>query len=341
MYKSQQEKGQKIPLQWVLKVVVSSLVLGVTLWLLPTSEVWSAIKNIPFSLWLLVLGLFLMGHAVSAMKWWLLTGYGENVPFITALKAHFAGLVANLCLPGVAGGDVVRAGLIFRESQNKTRVAVGSLADRLLDIFGLFLLSCAGALFSIGNRDGFAGPLVKIGVLFFIVVASILLLVVLLPRLPIKGIKDKVALAMEEFKRQPGTLALCFGLSMLIQSAFISLNIAFAIVSDVNVPAAAWFFAWPLAKLLAVVPISIGGLGVREASLATLLSPLGASPAKVVAIGLLWQTILFAGGLIGGLALLMSAKLKSRATTETDVEGWFPDSGDPPEDTFPSDQRDR
>ena len=90
-----------------------------------------------------------------------------------------------------------------------------------------------------------------------------------------------------------------------------------------------------------MVPISIAGLGVREASLAALLSPLGANPAKVVAVGLLWQTILFAGGLIGGLTLLILAKLKRPETTEPEAEGRFPDSGDLPKGTFPSDQKDR
>jgi uncharacterized membrane protein YbhN (UPF0104 family) len=54
----------------------------------------------------------------------------------------------------------------------------------------------------------------------------------------------------------------------------------------------------------------MGGLGVREASLAALLAPMGAPAAKVVGVGLLWQTILFAGGLMGGLGLLVSAGLR-------------------------------
>jgi uncharacterized membrane protein YbhN (UPF0104 family) len=48
---------------------------------------------------------------------------------------------------------------------------------------------------------------------------------------------------------------------------------------------------------------------VREASLAGFLAPFGASPAAVVATGLLWQSILLAGGLIGGLILLLSDRV--------------------------------
>ena len=115
---------------------------------------------------------------------------------------------------------------------------------------------------------------------------------------------------MLEFKREPGKLGLCFGLSVFVQSVFVGLNILLASAAGVEASAAAWFFAWPLAKLVAMAPISLGGLGVREASLAALLVRFGAAPSKVVGVGLLWQTILFAGGLLGGIGLLLLPKLR-------------------------------
>ena len=83
--------------------------------------------------------------------------------------------------------------------------------------------------------------------------------------------------------------------------------------SGLDLPAAVWFFAWPLAKLIAIVPVSLAGLGVREASLAGLLAPLGADPATVVAVGLLWQSVLLATGLAGGLVLLLVGRNRGGA----------------------------
>ncbi len=82
--------------------------------------------------------------------------------------------------------------------------------------------------------------------------------------------------------------------------------------SGVIAPTAAWFFAWSTSKLLAVLPISVGGLGVREASLAALLAPFGAAPARVVAVGLLWQSILFTSGLLGGLFMMVLSRSRRR-----------------------------
>lgn len=294
-------------LSWALKVAVSASVLGATLWFLPTEEVWSAIKNVAPSIWFSVLAVFLVGHAIAATKWWLLVNRNDDLRLTDAVRAHFAGLVANLCLPGIAGGDVVRAGMVIRGSDNKAHIAVGSIADRLLDSFGLLLLACAGALFSIEIDAGSMDALLKVGLLLMLLLAAIAVMVAVLPKLPQKGMVKKVSSAVAEFRRQPGKLALCLALSLAVQSVFIQLTIALA-AGGVDVPVASWYLAWPLAKLMAILPISIAGLGVREASLAALLLPFGAEPAKVVAASLLWQTVLFAGGLIGGVALLLTGK---------------------------------
>jgi uncharacterized membrane protein YbhN (UPF0104 family) len=74
-----------------------------------------------------------------------------------------------------------------------------------------------------------------------------------------------------------------------------------------HIPLWAWFFAWPLAKIASMVPVSLGGLGVREAALVSLLVPLGAEAATVVAAGLAFEAVIIGGGLIGGLISVLLA----------------------------------
>ena len=107
-----------------------------------------------------------------------------------------------------------------------------------------------------------------------------------------------------ELARSPGRLLLCLAISMAVQCLFVGINIAFAEAAHIEAPVAAWFFAWTTAKIIAIAPISLGGLGVREASMAALLVPFGADPAQVVAIGLVWQSVLYVSGLIGFLVQL-------------------------------------
>src|SRR5205085_5969516 len=107
-----------------------------------------------------------------------------------------------------------------------------------------------------------------------------------------------------ELARSPGRLMLCLAISMTVQCLFVAINIGFARAAHVEAPVAAWFYAWTTAKIIAIAPISLGGLGLREASMAGLLRPFGANPAEVVAIGLVWQSLLYMSGLIGFLIQL-------------------------------------
>ena len=303
------ESPAKVRPWWIIRVVGSICVLSFTRWILPIHDVWNTIRGIRPSLWLFTFSVFLLGHVVCSTKWWFLIRKND-LPYSTALRAHFAGLMANLCLPGMAGGDVVRASLVARGAASKSRIAVGSVVDRVLDSFGLLLLSCAGALFAFNGDGWFDSPLVTVVIIFLVALAIIPVFIFTVRKLPQKPIVEKLRQAIEQFQKEPSTLFLCLGLSMIVQSAFIGLNIALATSSGIRVSVAAWFFAWPLSKLIATLPISIGGLGVREASLAALLKRFGAAPAQVVAVGLLWQTILYASGLFGGLTVFMSAKLR-------------------------------
>jgi uncharacterized membrane protein YbhN (UPF0104 family) len=108
--------------------------------------------------------------------------------------------------------------------------------------------------------------------------------------------------------RQPSIALAGFGLSLTIQSGFVLLNAWLGHHIGVRVPLAVWFLAWPLAKVASLMPISLGGLAVREASLAALLAPFGVPLAMGVLASLLWQSVLIAGGLAGGLLWLILSR---------------------------------
>jgi len=237
---------------------------------------------------------------------------GPGVSYTHAFEAHLAGLAANPCLPGLAGGDVLRAGLVYGEAHDKPRLAVGSVADRLLDVFGLIVLAVAGAFWSLPQRQGVPTALL------WTLIASAVALCAVFPvslvldrrlrnarpehraaRLAARGIAAAAYLV-----RHPRRLILCLAISMTVQATFVGINIALASAVQLEAPVGAWFFAWSTAKLIAIAPISLGGLGVREAAMSKLLMPFGADPGQVIAIGLIWQTMLYASGLIGALAQL-------------------------------------
>ncbi len=310
-----------------LRVAVSALVLAAIFSVLPMQAVFSTIRRTDASRWIATLLIFIAGHIVSAAKWRLLVG--EEAGFGAVLRAHFAGLAANLWLPGLASGDLVRAAVLHRRVADKTRLAVGSVADRLVDTVGLLLAAAAGLAFTFrsvpwGGR-WLLGIAAAFAVLFFSAIAAPRFFPALLSRLSPdsrgrrlgEGISSGVVL----LARRPVRLVMCLTLSMVVQAAFVFANVILAEGAGVNAPLAAWFFAWPLSKIIAMLPISLGGIGVREASLAGFLAPFGASPTAVVATGLLWQTILLAGGAVGLAATVLLSGGPSQRRNENEAEG--------------------
>lgn len=305
------EAKRKPRLTTGIKALVSLTILVATLFFLPLDEFVGAIKSVRLEHWLIILVAYLIRHFTSAWKWWILLGKDTQVPFSKAVRAYFWGLFANLYLPGVAGGDLVKTGLVARNTNQKTRIVVRSVADRILDIYSLLLVSLGGALFLIARDGQAAGWLVKLGLLGLPGVLGLFLIEPFarqFAKLPSFKAKDKLERGLwsiVEIKKRPGVLAMVIFVSTLGHVVFVGLNVALAQSSATGVSAGAWFFAWPLAKLLAVVPVTIAGIGVREGALAALLLPFGANPASIVAAGLLWQTIVFAGGLASGVISLV------------------------------------
>jgi uncharacterized membrane protein YbhN (UPF0104 family) len=110
--------------------------------------------------------------------------------------------------------------------------------------------------------------------------------------------------AFRSVSKRPRVLISGWLLGTCIQFSFLLLTARLAEYCGLDLPLQVWLFAWPLAKLAAVLPLTQGGIGVREAALVGLLAPFGAPGPLVLAAGLVWEAVVIAGGLIAGVVTL-------------------------------------
>lgn len=306
------EKLSKIAWRrWLPRAAGSIVILGLLFWFLPVATIIDGFSRVPFSLFLGVVVVFLIGHVAAAAKWWNLMD--RELPFSVAIRAHFAGLASNLCLPGAAGGDAVRAGIAQFSMKDGAKVISAAVGDRLIDMLGLACLSVFGILLLQADGDStllaFMALILMVAVVVFAVYLlpwAVPIIWKAIPKLPARGLAERTADSLRTLGRRPGLLAVSFVASVTIQTVFIMLTVQLAAAIGVGAPTAVWFFAWPLAKILAVLPVSLNGLGVREATLAGLLLPFGTQASEVVATGLVWQAVLFVSGGLGALVLAAS-----------------------------------
>lgn len=302
-----------IALRWIAALAV----LGVLLHFLPLAAVRSSIARVPPRYFFAALAGYLLAHAIGGLKWrMVVNAAGAQLDLATSLQCYGGGLFGTLFLPSIVGGDVIRLAVGLRRSPRPAAVLAGNVVDRFLDVtaqaglvaLGLALLpgSLPESLRSIATRTLLAA--IAIG-------AALLLALFFLRGIFLRGrsvrFRRRLARlrhALRSVSARPHILVAGWLAGTLIQSTFLVLTAWLAAACGVQLPLRVWLFAWPLAKLAAVLPITQGGIGVREAALVALLAPFGAAGTLVLAAGLVWEGVTVTGGVIAGLAALSASR---------------------------------
>jgi uncharacterized membrane protein YbhN (UPF0104 family) len=228
-------------------------------------------------------------------------------------------LFATLFLPSIIGGDVVRLAVGLRRSPNPAAVLTGNVADRFLDVLAQAGLVGLGLILLPGSLPAAWRSQAQKGLAILAIVAAVLMATVILLRKPLlrgRSFRFRRRLARLQFalrtvSRKPHVLFFGWLLGAGIQGTFLILTALLAISCGLFLPLRVWLFAWPLAKLAAILPLTQGGIGVREAALVALLSPFGAPGPLALAAGLVWEGVVIAGGLIAGLIALMLGRAQN------------------------------
>lgn len=306
-----QKKYLRTALQTLLHYGGSALVLYLLFRLLPGGQVWQTLGRLPPQLWVMVLAGYLAAHCLGVAKWRLMVnlgGAGLNV--WQALRCYFAGLFGSLFLPSLIGGDLVRAGLALRLGRSKAGALLGSFLDRIIDFAALTLLAGMGALLVPGALDARGRRIfLLLGAGALLGAAAIVGVIMLLPvgrfSFEMRRRVVRARRAGRSIGRQPGAMLRALSLAIAAQLVFIELSVLLARACGLELPFRVWLFAWPLAKISAALPVTQGGIGVREAALAALLLPFGAPAVLTVAAGLAWEAIVVSGALVAGFTSLL------------------------------------
>jgi len=241
---------------------------------------------------------------------------GSGLNWRQSARCYFAGLFGSLFLPSLIGGDLVRAGMAMRIGRSKAGVLLGSLVDRTVDFVALALLAAVGGMLipgALAQKYRRIFLLLAGGAVLGIAIAAAVAVLLPARRFSYRMRRRFVRLrrAAHAMMDQPGTLFTSLTLGLTAQLTFLTLNLALAKACGLHLEFRVWLFAWPLAKLSAALPITQGGMGVREAALAALLLPFGAPAALSVASGIAWEAIVISGALVAGLSSFLLNRFDS------------------------------
>lgn len=265
--------------------------------------------------WLLVaLGMMLLGVVIRAWRWQiLLDAIDVRVTLRELTAIYFIGFLFNNLLPSGLGGDAMRIMELNRHSERGSDAVTSVFVDRFL---GLSALQAIGTLALLLDWNAVPAPVAYFTVATFL--AGLLggylfinrrLYQALQHYLPPFRRLTEIKLVgnlFESFQRYPGTaLRRSYLVSLLFNISLIIMNVCVGWAVGAQATLIQYAIFIPITSIVLLLPISFGGLGVREGTYMQLFQSVGVPEETGLAMSLLVYTIgNLCTGLIGGFVYL-------------------------------------
>lgn len=311
--------GSRIPgiLNVVLKLVVSGGLLAYLVLGTDTSTFSAALRAADVSLFLLAIGFFVLSNALGAGQWYLLLRAQDlSISKAQAIIFYWVGVFFNNVLLGNIGGDALRIYDIRRLTGSSRRGAAATVMDRFIGLFSTCTLALAAWVLMAEVRV--VGLVTVLGPVWLAL--AILLAAGLSRRLGnrLQGLADRflpdrgarifaeVRDSVFVYRQRTRLLALAWGISMGVQFSRILVYWTAGLAVGLEMSTLPYFIGFqPLAAVIAALPISIGGLGIREGVLVELFGRVGIIESQAFALSLLGYAAGIAASLLGGIAFIV------------------------------------
>jgi len=298
------------------------------------ASVLGAPQNISWPTLFIAVAWYLLSQVISASKWKLLLGAAlrqmraeGSTPFAApglgeCYRFYLIGMFCNLWLPTAVGGDAIRATLAGNRWNNFALAASSILVERLTGLLALLLIGAIGWFLWWPQQAALqtgGAPVLSLAAAAAFVAGVLCTLLWTLRRwalhLETSSHSQWIAKwaqlhrALDTFTAPQMRPALwqALALSVVFHGAQIGLQLFLARAVGLNLAPITFLWLVPSLAIASMIPLGLGGLGVREGAALVLLqsaaSPhFSAEPSVILTWSLLWQVTLWLSGLPGALA---------------------------------------
>src|SRR5690349_7604100 len=275
-------------LGFALRAGAGLLIVTVLLWHYDIRPVIHQLARERPSYFLLVIAIYVAGQVMSAWRWNLLGSLLKiPAPFIDYLKYGFIGMFPNVFVPGLVGGDALRAIYLGRSHQRMGDAIASVAADRIVGLIGLFWLAAtAAAAMSVKLPRTVTLPTVAVGALSLAAFIGLPIIGYVAARMPARIAAITATIA--PYLDRPLALMPAVGLSVLLQLSLATSQWILARGLGLSAPLGLFVLCVPIANVFASLPVTFNGLGVRETAYLMLFGMAGMPKQDAIALGLLW-----------------------------------------------------
>jgi len=307
-----------------LQLVLTATLLMWLYWQMDPGLIWAELSQLTGKAVCATLALFIISILVATPRLKMLIKTASDTKNPTSgllIRFNLIGFFFNTCLPGGVGGDVVKGWLLYKTGITGEQAIAAVTLDRVFGFFILTVFITAGAPIFINiSTNKYLNVLIAVmAMLPFLTVLSYIL-----GRWSLNHLKKIRRGKYGSFVRQILNITdriicnykiLIVILLTSLVNQMILIYIFYLIGSDLGVPLTLkqYFCAVPAALLISMIPISLGGWGLREASFAGIIAVWGTSLEQAVLISLLYGFLQIIAALLG-LAVWLHYKLTVRGS---------------------------
>jgi len=306
-------RSQRVRAWFVFAIKLAAVISFVAflLWHYNLRSTFQLIRRERPILFLATVALYVASQGMSAFRWQLLAGL-NGIPggYSDYLAYYFIGMFTNVFVPGLVGGDALRALYLGRRHKLIGQAFASVMADRGIGLLTLFWLAATAALCITRVR-------LPVSVLRVTLAAGAISLLAYLAApllanwLSRKSRFNRLLAPMVPYMCRPIALAPAIGLSALLQLSLAACQYLLGIGLGLDIALTTFVLIVPITNVIASLPITINGLGMREASYLVLLGMAGVSKEQAVALSILYFAATLIGGFTGVVAFIVTPMPRS------------------------------
>ena len=231
--------------------------------------------------WFVVAALmYFIACSTSAFRWqWLVNANGLRLSMWDGFRLTWIGTFFNNVVPGLTGGDLIKAIYVVRHTGEKTRSIVSVIVDRVMGLLALGLLAALVVPFQMDRvlRDpgfrflalGIYGTILAVcclaAVFFSKRIRRALSLDALLKKLPMADLLQKIDDAIRFYRGHTRGLLVWLVFSVINHAISVFSVICVGEALQIGVPWTEYLILIPVINIASAAPIAPAGWGVGEA----------------------------------------------------------------------------
>ena len=304
------QKYPKKKLLFTLKLLTTLVLSFLILWNVDWKEIWLAFKNANVILIAVIFVLMVSGVFASAFKWKILLSI-HNIYFQynKLYKYYFTAVFFNNFLPSIVGGDGYRIYKTYKNPQSKSGAVIAILMERITGILALLLLGYIGTIVVYAKSGD---EIARIGLLIGSTGFGVLLIFLfafkikrsLFSELKRKYFPQKVTAVianLQEYYDNPSKTMIVLLLSLFFQSILIWNRLLLLVAVGESMSIFQLAIAVAGSTVIAMVPISLNGIGLLDGSFIYLLVHFGIGYEHALLVMVLIRALNVPLSLFGGI----------------------------------------